>query len=272
MKIDCYLPAINLVLAIIFAGVSFIPFPAQSQQSYNTRVRFIQPTLEKEPENRGAPNDRQGAGTRGDCPNVNIPLTALIPLRQQNLNQKQEKPINASPNQISLGLTVNESPTFWFYFPYQPQEINSVKFVLLDEENNSVTQEPIPITISETPGIISVRLPSTTKPLEIGKYYHWYFLVDCKPQSRTDDLSVEGLVKRVEPNSAIMSRLKTSKPEELVVMYAQAGIWQDAISILGELRRKHPQDPRLAADWQDLLKSVDLSHIATQRITPCCHP
>jgi len=257
---------------MIFASVSLIQLPAKSQQSHDARVRFIQPTLEKEPENRGAPKDRQGAGTRGNCPNANIPLTALIPLMPTNVNQKQQKPINTSTTKVALGLTVSEFPTFWFYFPYTPQDVNSVKFILLDEENNSLTPEPIPISISGTPGIISVRLPSSTKPLEIGKYYHWYFLIDCNPQSRTDDFALEGLVKRIELNSDLTNRFKTTKPEELIVLYAQAGIWHDAVTLLGELRRSKPKDNRLMSDWQDLLESVGLKEIATQSITPCCNP
>lgn len=272
MKISFCFKPINIVFGIIFTFVSLTHFPAQSQQSSRGKVRFIQPTVEKEPENRGAPNDRQGAGTRGDCPNVSIPLTGLIPLMPTNVSQKQQKLISASTTQIALGLTVSEFPTFWFHFPYKPQDINSVKFILLDEENNSVTPEPIPIKISGTPGIISVRLPSTAKPLEIDKYYHWYFLVDCNPQSRTDDIAVEGLVKRIEPHSDLTSRVKTAKPEELVLIYAQAGIWHDALSLLGELRRSQPLDSTLTSDWQELLESVNLGSIATQAITPCCNP
>jgi len=272
MNIGFCVKLINPMLAIIFAVVSLTQSPAKSQQSHNERIRFIQPTLEKEPENRGAPKDRQGAGTRGDCPNVSIPLTALIPLMSNNLSQKQQKPVNASTTKFALGLTVSEFPTFWFYFPYAAQDVNSVKLILLDEENNSVTKEPISINISGTPGVISVRLPATEKPLESGKYYHWYFLVDCNPQSRTDDIAVEGLVKRIEPNSDLNRRLKTKNPEEIAVIYAEAGIWQDAISTLGELRRSKPQDSRLASDWQGLLKSVELDSIATQTITPCCNP
>ncbi|BAZ50319.1 hypothetical protein NIES4103_29350 [Nostoc sp. NIES-4103] len=271
MKIDFCFKPINLALGIIFATVSITQLPVKSQQSNNIRVRFIQPSLEKEPENRGAPRDRYGAGTRGDCPNVNIPLTALIPLMQKNQSPKQLKPINVTATKFALGLTVNEFPKFWFYFPYRSQDINSVKFVLLDEQNNSVTKEPIPITISGTPGIISVSIPSTAKPLEIGKYYHWYLLVDCQEQSNSEDVAVEGLVQRIEPNSDLINKLNTAKPKELVAVYAQAGIWQDALTVIGELRRSKPKDSTLASDWQELLKSIDLGNIATQPITKCCN-
>ncbi|MEH1924336.1 DUF928 domain-containing protein [Nostoc sp.] len=251
--------------------------PAQSQQpsnnNSNSTIRFIQPTLEKEPENRGAPRDRQGAGTRGDCPNTNIPLTALVPLIPRNLKLKQLRTTDTSSSKFVLGLTNAEHPTFWFYVPYQIKDINVVKFVVLDENNNSITKEPLLINLSGTPGVISLRVPTTEKPLEIGKYYHWYFLVDCKSQTsseESEDIAVEGLVQRIEPNRDLVRRLGTATPQERVALYAQAGIWQDALTLLSELRLAKPKDTVLASNWQDLLKSVGLEDVASETITQCC--
>ncbi|MEH2137634.1 DUF928 domain-containing protein [Nostoc sp.] len=266
-----------LVFTLAFIVVN-ITQPAQSQQpsnnnSNNSKIRFIQPTLEKEPENRGAPSDRQGAGTRGDCPNANIPLTALVPLTPRNLSLKQLRTTDTSSSKFALGLTTAEYPTFWFYVPYQIKDISIVKFVVLDENNNSVTKEPLLINLSGTPGVISVRIPTTEKPLEIGKYYHWYFLVDCKSQTsseESEDIAVEGLVQRIEPNSDLVRRLGTATPQERVALYAQAGIWQDALTLLSELRLAKPKDTVLTSDWQDLLKSVGLEDVARETITQCC--
>ncbi|ARV58804.1 hypothetical protein BZZ01_09270 [Nostocales cyanobacterium HT-58-2] len=275
------LPPKVLVLIATFLVVNFMQLVAQSQQSNTTSIRFVQPTLEKQPENRGAPRDRKGAGTRGDCPAVKKSLTALVPLVQTTVNQKQVTTGTPS-KQYVLGLTTAEHPTFWFYVPYTLKNINSVKFVLLDEKNNSVTNEPIPITLSNTPGVISVSLPTTEKPLSIGQYYHWYFLIDCNPQSRSDDIAVEGLVQRITPKDELTRRLQTATPRQRVALYAQAGIWQDAVTTLGELRRAKRQDATLAADWKELLESVGLEDIATEAIlpkgdaqranAPCCTP
>ncbi|NMF65515.1 hypothetical protein DP113_34365 (plasmid) [Brasilonema octagenarum UFV-E1] len=264
-------PQTALLLSTTFLLVSFTQLAAQSQQLNTPRIRFVQPTLEKQPENRGAPRDRKGAGTRGDCPVANKPLTALVPLMSKTANQKQVTTGTAN-TQYVLSLTTSEHPTFWFYVPYVPKNINSVKFVLLDEKNNSVTKQPIPITLSNTPGVISVNLPTTEIPLKIGQYYHWYFLIDCNPQSRSDDIAVEGLVQRIAPKDELIRRQKTATPRQQVALYAQAGIWQDAVTTLGELRRAKPQDATLKADWKDLLESVGLEDIATEAIAPCCTP
>ncbi|MBD2610071.1 DUF928 domain-containing protein [Nostoc punctiforme FACHB-252] len=277
-KINFRFPQI-LVFSLTFIVVSFTQ-PAQPQQppnnnSNSTKIRFIQPTLEKEPENRGAPGDRQGAGTRGDCPNVSKPLTALVPLIPRTLSLKQQTTTDKPLSKFVLGLTTAEYPTFWFYVPYQIKDIDVVKFVVLDENNNSITKEPLLINLSRTPGVISVRVPTTEKPLEIGKYYHWYFLIDCKSQTsseESEDIAVEGLVQRIEPNPDLVRRLGTATPQERVALYAQAGIWEDALTLLSELRLAKPKDTALASDWQDLLKSVGLEDVASETITQCCTP
>lgn len=262
-------PQTALVLSATFLLVNFTQLAAQSQQLNTPRIRFVQPTLERQPDNRGAPRDRKGAGTRGDCPDVKKPFIALVPLMQTTVNQKQAT-ANTSTTKYVLGLTAAEHPTFWFYVPYVPKNINSVKFVLLDEKDNSVTKEPIAITLSNTPGVISVSLPATEKPLLIGQYYHWYFLIDCNPQSSSDDIAVEGLVQRIALKDDLTRRLQTATPRQRVALYAQFGIWQDAVTTLGELRRAKPQDTALTADWKDLLETVGLEDIATEAIAPCC--
>lgn len=59
--------------AIALASTSFTSYPTQlwaqpAQQDINAsnsvHVLFVQTTSEKEPDNRGAPDDRDGAGTR----------------------------------------------------------------------------------------------------------------------------------------------------------------------------------------------------------------
>ena len=268
-KINFLSPPKALLLIATFLLVNITQLSAQSQQSNTTKIRFVQPTLEKKPENRGAPTDRIGAGTRGDCPAVTKPLTALVPLVSKTANQKQVTTGTATTEYV-LSLTTDEHPTFWFYVPYAPKNINSVKFVLLDEKNNSLTKEPIPITLSNTPGVIKVNLPATEKPLEIGQYYHWYFSIDCNPQSRSEATAVEGLVQRIVPKDELTRRLDTATPRQRVALYAQAGIWQDALTTLGELRTRQRQDAALATDRKDLLESVGLENISTEAIAPCC--
>ena len=266
-------PILQVLLACIIALAiaNFTRSPAYSNQSNNSKVRFIEPTLKNKPQNRGAPKNRKGAGSRGgDCAATNKPdLTALVPLISINEPQNQQKAVDVSSDlssKLVLGLTTLEYPTFWFYLPYTSNNIKSLKFVLLDDKKNSVTKEPISINIPQTPGTIGVSLPKTAKPLEIDKYYSWYFLVDCNPESSSEDVAIQGLVRRISPHRDLQRRLQAVTPKQQVSIYARSGIWQDAITLLAQLRRNKPQDRSLLADWKDLLQSVDLGDIASEPI------
>lgn len=221
--------------------------------------------------NRGAPGQREAAGTRaGRCPAGDSALTALVPATQETLAQGKGRTSALTPPESVLGLTIAEYPTFWFYVPYSPDALHSAEFVLLDDKDNYVYKTTL--TLSQTPGVVSFRLPSTAEALEIGKSYRWYFLIPCDPQNLSRSVFVNGWVQRVAPSPALMSQLETATPRECVALYAAAGIWHEAQTILAELRRTEPEDAAIAADWSNLLQSIGLEELAQKPIVARLHP
>lgn len=109
------------------------------------------------------------------------------------------------------------------------------------------------------------KLPSFAglPPLEIDQNYHWYFSMLCNPVNRAEDVFVEGWIQRVETNSVLV-KLKKSSLEERANLYASAGLWHEALMTLTELRRDHPDDLAIAANWTKLLQSVGLDTIAQE--------
>lgn len=220
--------------------------------------------------NRGAPGQREAAGTRGRCPAVDSALTALVPATKETVDEGKGRTSALIPPESVLGLTVAEYPTFWFYVPYSPDAVHSAEFVLLDDKDNYVYKTTL--TLSETPGVVSFRLPSTAQPLKIGKSYRWYFLIPCDPQNPSRSVFVNGWVQRVALSPALMSQLKTATPRECVALYAAAGIWYEAQTTLAFLRRTEPDDAAIAADWFDLLQSIGLEELAQKPIVAGLHP
>lgn len=221
------------------------------------------------PPDRGVPGDRGGAASRG-CGAGNQSITALIPVYEQTL--KQGKPEAVSVTKV-WGLTTEEYPTFWFFVPYKKSTINSIEFVLKDESSKpSQTLYQTIVTIPEVPGIISIRLSATTPPLQVDKMYHWFFKmkVICAPQQPAEREYVEGWVQRINPNLKLANSLKQATPQQRIGLYAENGIWYDALTTLAELRLAKPQDPTLVAEWMNLLKSVDLENLAKQPLLRCC--
>lgn len=221
------------------------------------------------PPDRGAAGERGGAASRG-CSVGNQSAIALVPVYKQTLKQGQTEAVSVTK---VWGLTTEEYPTFWFFVPYKKSTINSIEFVLKDESSKlSPTLYRTIVTIPETPGIISIPLSATTPPLQVNKMYHWFFKIKviCNPQQPAQREYVEGWVQRVNPNPQVVDSLKQATPQQRVRLYAENGIWYDALTTLAELRLAKPQDPTLAKEWMNLLKSVDLENLAKQPLIKCC--
>ena len=217
-----------------------------------------------------APGSRTGerSRSRGGCPRVTTPLTALMPVTKAT-SSGQSTSTTTTTTESVYGLTVAERPTFWFYVPYPLTSSRPVEFVLQDENGNDVYQTQF--TESGTvPGVVGLQLPPTVDPLEVGKRYRWFFLIYCNPEEPT---FVEGWVERVELNPTLKNQLdQATTPQQKATVYAEAGVWFEAVTTLAELRRQKPNDQALNAQWLELLQSVDLEAIATEPVTSVLNP
>lgn len=194
---------------------------------------------------------RRGGGTYTTCPVLQGQLTALIP-------------------QTNIGLTVAGHPTFWFYVPNSSRRSWLAEFVLNDDNGNRVYETPPDFKLTET-GIISFQLPETLPPLEYKKY-KWVFSLICSPQDPSANLTVHGLIERVQPEARLKTQLEQATPREQVFLYANAenGLWYEAVTSLAKLRLDNPKDIELTQNWIDLLNSVCLDEISTEPLTSCC--
>jgi hypothetical protein len=179
----------------------------------------------------------------------------------------------ASSSQLSLtplvpknkiGHTVSDYPTFFFYLPQTDAEL--AEFILEDQSGNQIYRQDLPI--KNVSGVIGVSIPANTNvpPLEVGKKYTWIFSLVCDPEDRSSDQLETGIVRRVELSAEILRELENANPRQKTFIYAQNGIWQDALSNLAAARRANPNNKDLAADWESLLDSVTLGPIAKERI------
>jgi hypothetical protein len=203
--------------------------------------RFIQPTEEID----DLPA-RRVRSLRGGCASSSqLSLTALVPKNK-------------------IARTVSDYPTFFFYLPQTEAEL--AEFILEDESGNQIYQQDL--TIKNLSGVIGVTIPANTNvpPLEVGKNYTWKFTVVCDPDDRAADQLEIGVVRRVELSADILSQLENADPRQKTFIYAENGIWQDALSNLAATRRANPNAPVFQTDWESLLDSVTLGSIAKEPI------
>lgn len=202
------------------------------------------------PKSLGEPSRRVPGGSRGgSCQPQRQQLTALIPEMDQQL-------------------TTSAHPSFLFYVPPVPSK--SLELVLQDETDQVLYQKTLnPIQGS---GIVRVSLPTgpNAPALQVGKTYYWSFSIVCNPQERAGDLVVTGAIKRVPLDTKLATELAVADPQTQATLYAAAGFWQDALTILAELRYSKPSDARIKTDWEDLLSSVGLAGIARESLVSCC--
>ncbi|MEG4854893.1 DUF928 domain-containing protein [Microcoleus sp. B5-D4] len=205
--------------------------------------RFIQPREDIDE----LPPTQPGRPVRGGgCASISqLGVTALVPTNKK-------------------GRTVSDYPTFFFYLPQT--EAESAEFILQDPSGKQIYKQDL--TISNLSGVIGVSIPANQNvpPLEVGKSYTWNFTVICDSQDRSSDQIESGTVRRVELSADIRRQLDQADPRQKTVIYAENGIWQDALSTLAAARRDQPNDTTFKADWESLLDSVKLGEIAKEPI------
>jgi Domain of Unknown Function (DUF928) len=202
------------------------------------------------PPNRGAPASTEGAGTRGGyCLSANA--------------KDKFKPLIPSSN---LGLTISEHPTFFGYIPKSTGKIG--EFVLRDQNNRVIYRTTFPLP--SQPGIVSVTLPTTQKPLQPNKMYQWSFVLVCDLDDRSNNaISPAAWIERIEPHQTLADQLKNAAPETLPTLYAEAGIWHDALASRVKLR-PFQSNADWETNWEQLLQSAGLQAFVQEPLVECC--
>jgi hypothetical protein len=201
-----------------------------------------QPTLSQSSTPRpkvGRPSRQAQGGSRGGCPTVKLPLTALVPLTEAK--------------------TQAQHPTFWFYVPYI-QGTAPAEFTVRDSEGNLIGSQSV--LLPPVPSVIGVRLPSTIA-LEPDKSYRWFFNLYCTGREQPP-ISVEGSVQRVR---ASKTQLSNQDARQAVAQDIANDMWLDALTSLTELRLRSPQDEALIQEWKRLLTQFEFEPSQLDEIT-----
>ncbi|MEX0270155.1 DUF928 domain-containing protein [Leptolyngbyaceae cyanobacterium UHCC 1019] len=184
------------------------------------------------------------------CPKATPPLTALVQF------EEEARP-GQRPKTNVWGYTTAAHPTLWFYMPYTQKQAIPANLTVVEDDGKSfaIVIPSIPVQLPNKPGIMAVRIPSSAKALDIGKRYRWALTLNCASSpNASDKMQVEGVIVRDNLDTAI-----TATGIQKAVIYAENGIWHDALTTVAELRQKDFADPSLKSDWQSLLNSMVLS-------------
>ena len=244
-KSSSYLATFSVALGVALVPFTFVTPQLRAQQLY-AKLTFPRTPV-------GAPRRSIGGGTRGretpppSCINKNSPVIALSPHN-------------------NVVTTVSDQPTLYWYIP--KTSAKSAEFVLSDNEGQTVYETTL--ALKGIPGVVKLSLPQTVA-LETGKKYEWTFALKCNSDNEVPQVWVRGDIERTVLNSAQKAQLAATKePIKQAEVYANAGIWQETLSILAQLRRDRPGDRDVKTAWKDLLESVELKDIANEPLVECC--
>ncbi len=204
------------------------------------------------PPRRGIPTRREGAGTRSPsdrCMVGQLPLVGITP----------------SDN---FSLTTAQKPVFFWFVP--GTNATTAEFRLLDRTDQVLYSSTV--KIAGTPGVVSVPLPTPiANQMTVGKDYIWQLSLQCSTTDPSKNTFVEGLVQRTVPSAILTQTLAASRtPRDKATVYADAGIWHEAIATLAAQRCSQPNDATLRTSWQTLLRSVALDRYIDVPLTRSC--
>ena len=186
---------------------------------------------------RGAPGTRLGGGTRG------IPQEFTLAV--------------LAPDHT--GLTVQERPSLYWYLskstPYP------LVFTLIDVGAEKSILE-VRLTPPAQAGVQRIRLADYGVVLKRGVQYQWFVALALDPDHRSSDIIAGGVIERVDPSKELSSQMAQAKGVDALWMYAEAGIWYDAVASISELIDGAPSERSLRQQRALLLNQVGLPEIA----------
>jgi hypothetical protein len=207
------------------------PKPSTPSKS-KARRSVIRWTPPPAPPNLGDPSDRgQGGGSRGSC----LPykdVSALLPRSQ-------------------WGLTTLAHPTIWLNAPKGIAANLPLEFVLQDAAGKTLFKERIDSAATPA-GTTQIPFPAAAPALQVNQQYRWSIAIYCDAEVPDQPLTVRGGISRSALSPTATEDLaKATTAIERAAIYAEEGIWYDALTTLGA---------ELGIPREDLLKQANQSN------------
>lgn len=237
----------------VLAFMAWIPLPKTA--AADQPARSMSPGLEEpnkgptnalgmpvyKPPKRGAPGGRVGGGTRGS--GDDIPALSVL-----------------APDHV--GFTTQEQPTLYWYISKATSY--PIELAIIHSQG---TQQLKPLIETRLPspaqaGVQRIRLADYGVRLAPGSQYQWFIAVMTKPDRRSKDVIAGGFIERIGPPEAIQTKLDQAGKTSAAHVYAETGIWYDAVTALSDMIEAAPNSGVLRKQRAALLQQVGLPEVA----------
>ncbi len=162
------------------------------------------------------------------------------------------------------GLTISPQPSL---FSWQSEAAKAVFLVTVTEPGKT---QPLFVFAanSSAQGYHRVDLSQYGISLAPNLDYEWSVAVVPDQKKRSGDLIAVGRIRRIEPDAALAEKIKTAAPADLAAIYAEAGLWYDALGAIADQVAANPKDKELVALRNGLLESQNLGVVTGKEKVP----
>jgi hypothetical protein len=162
-----------------------------------------------------------------------------------------------APNHTAL--TTREQPSlFW----YQTGPAKTRFELTLTEPKKPKPLLKVATDKSEQPGIHRISLEKQGVVLQPGIAYKWTIAWVPDPANHSQDVVASGSIQRIAPDAKLTADIAAAKGLDKVALYAQGGIWYDALEALSNEIDAAPKDKNLHAQRAALFDQAGLKDAA----------
>lgn len=201
--------------------------------------------FEYKPPKRGAPVARVGGGTRGVGIDSSSRLCVVTP-------------------DDHVGLAAKSQPVLFWYLsklpPGKPSLNIKIEFTINEEGSVNPLKE-VNLGRIDKPGFYRINLSDIGISLQQGMEYDWSIAIVFDPEQRSKDIVATSSIKRVAINNDVKEKLATATKREAVKIYAEEGLWYDALAEIDDAIAANPNDDSILEARESLIKQVGLSWI-----------
>jgi hypothetical protein len=193
-------------LAVAAAG-ALAPVPAQIAQGQETAYK---------PPLRGAPGQRVGGASRGlDSASASgLTIDLLAP-------------------DGHAGQTISQAPTLYYFVSGR---IDQRTQLTISAPRRTMPLLETDIPAPRGPGLYAVRLADLRVRLDENTLYTWSVSVITDPRERANDIVASASLLRTGPDPALDGAIRAAPPQRRAALFAQAGLWYDAVAAAAETR------------------------------------
>jgi hypothetical protein len=158
-----------------------------------------------------------------------------------------------------VGLTTQKQPTL-YWFASRGTDLRIEFTLIADSSETPLLETTIPAP--RRAGVGSVALRDFGVHLVPGVTYRWFVSAIADPAKGFGDAMAGGAIERIEPRAEMLRRLKAEGPSRRAHVYAESGIFYDALDAISRAIQADPTAARPRNHRAALLDQVGLSLVA----------